>query len=435
MTYQKSTDPVLLNLHNIIEYDSKGNPAIRLSDLSSSPFDLANLSAFQRLRTTEAKLLGEYRYMYSSGTSFEMNDYTVNGGTIQVDYTIPAAKIICSTNASSRSVRQTKQYHPYIAGTNNLAFMSFIFGAPNNSVQQLGLFDDLNGIFLRFNSSGVASFVIRNNSVDSEEVTHPNWNLNIPQLDYTKAQILVIDYQWLGVGTVRIGFVIDGKIVYCHQFHHTNALASAPYMHQPSLPCRWEVYASGGTPTVSSTLTAICAAVYCEGSVNESGFTRSISSGVNQIMVSNSTDGQCLLAIRLKNSLITKPNRSVARLLSFSVLSTNMMRFQLIRLENDAKISSPVWSSVPGYSWCEYLTNASMVAGWATDNAYNVIDDGFVSGSIGQASAIINHDNQNKTSCIFQNYDSSGSQVFLLVGYKMAVIATASASLQWIECK
>lgn len=374
--------------------------------------------------------------MYSSGTSFEMNDYTANGGTVQVDYTIPAAQITCSTNSSSRAVRQTKQYHPYIPGTNNLAFMSFVFGTPQNSIQQIGLFDDLNGIFLRLDNTNTASFVIRNNSVDSEQVIQANWNLNIPQLDFTKAQLLVIDYQWLGVGTVRIGFVIDGKIVYCHEFPHTNALSSAPYMHQASLPCRWEVYAYGGTPSTTTTLTAICAAVYCEGSVTESGFTRATSTGLSQITVSNTTDGQCLIALRLKNSLVSKHNRTIARLLSYTITTTNIMRYQIIRFNDASKITSPTWNTVAGYSWCDYATNASMVSNWATDNAYNVIAEGFVSGSTGQTSGMINSQLENKTSCIFQNYDSTESQVFAIVGYKMnSTNATVSAALQWLETK
>jgi hypothetical protein len=112
-----------------------------------------------------------------------------------------------------------------------------------------------------------------------------------------------------------------------------------------------------------------------------------------------------------------------------------MMRFQLVRLTDSSKLLSPTWASVPGYSWCEYATNITMASGWASDNAFNVLDDGFVSGANGQTSGVLNTINENKTSSIFQNYDSTGSQVFVIVGYKMATNSTSSASLQWIECK
>ena len=115
MTYQKSTDTLLLNLHNAIEYDSHGNPAIRISDNSPIKNEQGLLTSFGRLRTSEAKLLGEYRYMYSSGTSFEMNDFTENGGQIAVNYNIPAALITCTSQSNSRAVRQTKQYHPHLS--------------------------------------------------------------------------------------------------------------------------------------------------------------------------------------------------------------------------------------------------------------------------------------------------------------------------------
>ncbi len=35
-------------------------------------------------------------------------------------------------------------------------------------------------------------------------------------LDITKAQILFMDIEWLGEGTVRLGFVIDGKFILSH---------------------------------------------------------------------------------------------------------------------------------------------------------------------------------------------------------------------------
>lgn len=435
MTYQKSTDTILLNLHNAIEHDTHGNPALRISDNSPLKNDASLLTSFGRLRTSEAKLLGEYRYMYSSGTSFEMNDYTVDGGDIMVDYTIPAAKVRNSIVSTSRSVRQTKQYHPYIPGTNNLAFFSFIAGSPNYSTQRVGLFDDLNGLFFEIDHNNVKSFVVRNNATDTKVILS-NWNQYIPtELDFTKAQLMVIDYQWLGVGRVRMGFVIDGEIVYCHYFTHTNALSNAPYMSQPSLPCRWEVFASGGTPTATTALTAICAAVYCEGSITESGFTRSVSTGTTQITVLNSTDGQCLIALRLKNTLVSKPNRSLARLLSYTLTANNIMRYQVVRLNDSSKLSSPTWNQVPGYSWCEYSTNTAMVSGWATDNAYNVISDGFVASANGQSTGMINSHIENKTASIFQNYDSTGSQVFAIIGYKIGTNATTSASFQWIETK
>jgi hypothetical protein len=41
-------------------------------------------------------------------------------------------------------------------------------------------------------------------------------------LDSSKAQILYMDIEWLGLGTVRTGFIINGAFVPCHNFDHAN---------------------------------------------------------------------------------------------------------------------------------------------------------------------------------------------------------------------
>jgi hypothetical protein len=64
-----------------------------------------------------------------------------------------------------------------------------------------------------------AYFVERSLSTGTEtRVAQEDWNIDKLDgtgvsgitLDITKAQILWMDIEWLGLGTVRIGFVIDG---------------------------------------------------------------------------------------------------------------------------------------------------------------------------------------------------------------------------------
>jgi hypothetical protein len=70
-------------------------------------------------------------------------------------------------------------------------------------------------------------------------------------LDTTKVFILIIDLEYLGMGRVRVGFVVNGVIHYAHQFLHSNILSGKPYMGTASLPIA--VVVSG---TVASTLEA-----------------------------------------------------------------------------------------------------------------------------------------------------------------------------------
>lgn len=409
--------------------------------------DSANLSAFGGLRTSTTRLLGEYRYMYGSGASVQFNDVLASSGTLTPDYPEACVYGDVTTASGSRVVRQTKQYHPYIPGTSNKGMMTFKMDvAKVNLVQAVGMYDDNDGVFFRMNGT-TPEVVIRKGGVDTEVVAQSNWNVDRLDgsmnefnqsgvtADFSKCQILTIDYQWLGVGRVRIGFVTDGNTTYVHQFAHVNR-TTAVYMNQPSLPLRWEIKNTGVTASASR-MTIICGAVYCEGADYETGFSRAISSDGTATTVSNATDGQLVLAIRLKNTLVGKQNHALARLKTWSIFSTNDVQYKIVVLDTAAKIAnSPSWTAVPGYGWCEYVKNQAMVSGWATDNAYNVIHDGFAAGANGAGSGtnvVSNADNINNA--IYQNYDSTSSQVIAIIAYKLVTNAEVRASLQWIEVK
>ncbi len=115
-------------------------------------------------------------------------------------------------------------------------------------------------------------------------------------------QIIIIDFEWLGVGRVRVGFVIDGLIYYCHYFNHANDSAfDSVYMSTPNLPLRYDIQTDG---TSGSTLDHICSSVMSEGGIEKTGILRSVE-GRNQF--SNTIGGgvgtkHALCAIRLKST-------------------------------------------------------------------------------------------------------------------------------------
>lgn len=409
--------------------------------------DTANLNAFGGLRVSSTRLLGEYRYMYGSGASVQFNDLLATSGTLTNDYTKNCVYADVTTASGSRAVRQTKQYHPYIAGTSNKGLITFKMDtAKANLVQAVGLFDDNDGIFFRMNGT-VPEVVIRKSGVDQEVVNQSNWNIDRLDgsmnefnqsgvtADFSKCQILVIDYQWLGVGRVRIGFVTDGSTTYVHNFAHVNRTVEV-YMNQPSLPIRWEIKNAGVTASASRMM-LICGAVYCEGADYEVGFSRAISTDGTTTTISNSTDGQLVLAIRLKNTLVGRANHSLARLKTWSVFSTNDVQYKIVVLDNASKIAnSPTWTAVPGYGWCEYIKNQAMVAGWASDNSYSIIHDGFAAGANGAGSGTnVVSNSENINNAMYQNFDSTNSQVIAIVAYKLTTNADVKASMQWVEVK
>ena len=55
--------------------------------------------------------------------------------------------------------------------------------------------------------------------------------------------IFAIDQEWLGVGRVRFGFVINGSFKLAHSFNHflTGDAIQVPYTQTAKLPIRYEI--------------------------------------------------------------------------------------------------------------------------------------------------------------------------------------------------
>lgn len=175
--------------------------------------------------------------------------------------------------------RQTFQRFNYQPGKSQLILMTGVpiasGGGAGISVRA-GLFDTENGIGAQ-NVDGSTSFFIRSNvtgtPVDTT-IAQLDWNVdtldgNGPSgitIDMTKAQILYFDFEWLGVGSVRFGFVIDGAYVLCHKQNHANTINSV-YMSTPNLPLAYELVNDGTGP--AATTEVICSSVMSEGGQEE----------------------------------------------------------------------------------------------------------------------------------------------------------------------
>lgn len=447
--YQHPDDINLKNLHKAMQYNQDSEPAVRVitnqtvnGSVGVTYEDSANLSAFGRLRSANTRLLGEFRTHYGTLDPVEIVTKFEVGGTQTLNLSQTHALINVTSDAGSRALRQSRQYHPYIPGTTNLAFVSFTLDTAESGLQQMvGLFDDSNGIFFRMNGT-VPEMVIRKNGVDTEVVEQSNWNVDTLDgagpsgitLDFTKSQIFVCDYQWLGVGRVRVGFNLDGRLYYTHYFSHANAIVE-PYMYQPSLPVRWEIINSTDTSGASS-LMCICFGVYVEGSEVDTGFDNSASTDTTAISLGAGADAvKGLLAVRLKNSVGGIPVRAKALLKDWQVVTNLTAQYRVMILQSSADIAgTPTWASATPTGWCEYITDFSLAAGPVPANAV-ILFDGYASG--GDNRGVANFvATDNRSSAIYQNYDSTDSMIIAIVAYRIPNDnAAMRASMNWVEIK
>ena len=221
---------------------------------------MENYDAFGRLRISNPYTLFDSQNRYFLNSKFF--SYTVDGASIDYSSNESTVYLNISTGSNAYALRETKHVFEYQPGKSLLILNTFVFNQKkSNLVQRTGYYGQLNGIFLELSDD--VYIVKRNNGVDTK-VSQANWNgTTLCQLDITKAQIFWIDIEWLGMGNVRAGFIINGKYVTCHTFRHANYVTNV-YMTTACLPLRYEIY-NTGTTSSNSTMKQICSTVISEG--------------------------------------------------------------------------------------------------------------------------------------------------------------------------
>jgi hypothetical protein len=247
--------------------------------------------------------------------------------------------------------------------------------------QRVGYYGAENGYYLEQNDSTV-SFVERT-SVSGALVNTPiaqaSWNVDPMNgtgpsgitLDLTKAQILFMDLEWLGVGTVRIGFVIDGNFYVCHKFQHANIISST-YITTASLPLRYEITNTGAT-SGASTLKQICSTVLSEGGYELTGLQQAIGIPINSPRTLG-TAGTFYPVISLRLKTTRLDGIAILSALSAMPITTGHYNWQLIAT-----------GTTTGGTWVSAGTNSSV--------EYNITGTTFAGGRI-LASGFFNASNQ-----------------------------------------
>jgi len=331
--------------------------------------DGPNLDAFSRLRVSNPIGLFDSTFQYDLQTRIYWQD-TANGGTVSHTAAYSSSALVTAAQQSSMAAMQTKLYHRYIPAKSQLIVMTQVVGAAVTGVtKRVGYFDSNDGIFLSQTLSGLA-FVRRSSTSGSpQEESVPQYLWDLDRLDgsgpsrirfdVSKASILVIDLQWLGMGRVRVGFDIGGQIVYAHEFLNANVL-SVPYMRTANLPIRWEVSGNG-----VATMYATCASVISEGGAEfDRGYLAEKASGT---VTAASGARTCIVAIRPKTTLNSIVNRLQITPDMFGAIVTGDIPV-LWEVLYDPTISGGSWVSAGSDSAVEYnITATSISAGTGVD--------------------------------------------------------------------
>lgn len=294
--FRKDTNQFLPQEKTIFE-------AVMLADQYGNIIGGANPSgmavdAFGRARTSQPLTLFDSFHRYQdtgriNTANSAFDSYYVHNAN--------SSSIICHVGTANGAYvyRESARVFAYQPGKSLQILQTYVMAPAQTGLRQrYGYFGTDNGIFIEQSDNNLY-FVIRNGSTGNyseERVAQADWNIDTLDgtntgawtegppvqnrnpsgilLDMTKAQIMFIDIEWLGLGTVRCGFVINGQYVHCHSFHHSN-LFTSPYMGTACLPIRCEIENTANTGNASN-LRVVCASVISEGGYEARGRSKSV---------------------------------------------------------------------------------------------------------------------------------------------------------------
>lgn len=344
--------------------------------------------AFSRLRVSEPAYIFDSNFQYDTQPLLFEHTATGTGATVTHDATNRnVLYTFASTPTGGVAQSQTFEHFRYQAGRSQLVFLTFNFlGGVANVTKYVGYSDGNNGIELRLSGTTPQVALLSDTAKGDETVAQASWNLDKMDgtglsgktVDFTKTQILVIDFQWLGVGRVRLGLDIDGVIYYIHEFKHAN-IQTVAYMQTANLPLRAGMTCTG---TVSTTMRFICCSVISEGGESEvGGFSHSIEGTVT----AGSGARTHILSVRPKATFNSIGNRSKFVLDSIDVTVTGAAPVVWELCLGQAISGTTTYSDVnTTYSGVEYNT-----AGTISGTAAITIARGYVAASATVKNSVI----------------------------------------------
>lgn len=351
--------------------------------------------AFGRLRVSNPLTLFDSFHRYQDNGKF----VTSTSGTANTQFQVNESVVDMNVNTASgdKCYRESRRIFAYQPGKSLLIMNTFVLNAQKTNLRQrVGYFNSQNGIF--FENDGTGNYLVLRSyvsgSVTETKVAQADWNVDTfdgtgqssqsahpgrGNLNITKANIFWIDVEWLGVGDVRCGFVVDGLMYPAHVFHNDN-LSTTTYMTTAMLPVRYEIENTGATASASK-MKQICSTVVSEGGYTLEGKARSVSIPITTPKdLPTAGTFTPIISIRLKDSF--KDALAILKDVEFfGVTNNTSYRYKIII---GGTLTGASWTSAGTDSPVEYDITASAVSGGRDAQI------GYVNVSAGAGGATVN---------------------------------------------
>jgi hypothetical protein len=245
----------------------------------------AGLTNLTKTRVSSSQNIYEADFEYSL-QPMRWEVFTTTGATITHVTTQGGALFNLTGASGALAIRQTRPYFRYQPGKTMRMASAMLFGTPVvNQRQRVGFFDDGNGVFFEqgdptaTNPSGMA-VVVRSDAggtgVVDTVIPSDAWSdssLQLRNIDWSRIQMIWIEYSWYGAGVVRWGVEINGVAYTLHEMGFGNRIGkTTPWARTGNLPVRYELR-NVGTST-PGTMSHYGVSVTVEGGADEQrGFT------------------------------------------------------------------------------------------------------------------------------------------------------------------
>jgi len=353
-----------------------------------------NIDAFGRIRVSNPYTIFDTKTRYYNHDQF---DSSLTAGGL-VTYDIDASSFeLAVTTTSDAVLRETKKVFAYQPGKSLLILNTFSMSGNSSLTQRVGFYGAENGIYFERDGTTL-NMVLRSSSYGSlteNRVAQSAWNgdpldgtgASGHVLDPSLVQIYWIDIEWLGVGTVKTGFIINGEFIICHSFNHANVSGNTTtYMTTAILPIRYEIESTGG----SGTMTQICSTVISEGGFNQTNVTESAGGGTTTFPLSSGGTYYPLVSIRLASTRLD----AIVAPRQVNLLSPTVNYYRWVLLLNPTFSGTvPAWtaSSTGTVEYILYDTNfdiatqgTELQSGYISSRELSVLESDFFDVQLGR---------------------------------------------------
>ena len=412
------------------------------SDFTSGSVGGAEKDAFGRLRTSNPMTLFDSSHRFKDNGLWNTSTTGTASATFNTNQGLVDLTVNSSINAEV--VRETTKVCSYQPGKSLLVMSTFVMEPAKTGLRQrIGYYGASNGIYLELEGNYL-SFVERSLVSGSVTETHisrfggvygetdTGWNgdkmisgyINPSgiTLDISKAQIFWMDIEWLGLGSVRCGFVINGKFIVAHTFHHANIITST-YITTASLPLRYEIKNTAAT-SGSSTLKQICSTVISEGGYELRGLQQAVTIPLNAPRdCTNANTYYPVISLKLKSDFLD----AIVILTALSMLGSGNNAIFNWQMVASGTTTGGDWVDAGANSAVQYNISGTSFSGG------RVLASGYLTSSAqGQVSVDILKEALFKFQLERNSFTSTPNELTLIVASKVAG-DDVYASMDWEE--